>query len=106
MTEWVDAGPAAPSEEQEVRVVPYDARPVAVAHVEGQWHAFDDACPHHDCPLADGYVQNTTIECNCHGSVFDVRTGALVQGPAETGIATYPTKEQDGRVLVDLTDPP
>ena len=100
MTNWVDAGSVAPTSPDEVRVVPFDAKPLAVAHVDGRWYAFDDDCPHHDCPLADGYLEQATIECSCHGSVFDVTTGALLRGPALNSIAVYPTREEDGRLFV------
>ena len=34
------------------------------------------------CPLSGGLLVGTTIMCQCHGSKFDVTTGAVVSGPA------------------------
>jgi p-cumate 2,3-dioxygenase ferredoxin subunit len=49
---------------------------IAVANVGGPYYAFDDACTHEQCSLAEeGELTGTTVTCTCHGSEFDVRTG-------------------------------
>jgi nitrite reductase/ring-hydroxylating ferredoxin subunit len=57
-------------------------RKVAVANVGGELHAFDDTCTHRGCSLAQGTLEGTVVTCPCHGSQFDVTTGAVVRGPA------------------------
>jgi nitrite reductase/ring-hydroxylating ferredoxin subunit len=56
---------------------------VNVANVNGQLYAFDDNCTHTGCSLARGRLQGTTVTCGCHGSQFDVTTGAVLRGPAQ-----------------------
>jgi len=102
MSEWIDAGAAEPSEPGEVRTLEEDGRLLALAHVGGRWYAFDDTCTHHDCPLADGYLSETTIECDCHGSVFDLTTGAVLRGPATSAIAVHTVEVLAGRLRVRL----
>lgn len=102
----LDAGPLAPASPGEVRAFEAGGQHIAVAHVDGNWYAFADACTHHDCPLADGQLEGVTIECDCHGSRFDVRTGAVVRGPATEPIRTYPVTIRAGRVVVDLDAAP
>jgi Rieske Fe-S protein len=46
----------------------------------GQFKAFSSICTHMGCPVAE--VADGTINCNCHGSRFDIATGAVKQGPA------------------------
>lgn len=55
---------------------------VTVANVDGHLYAFDDTCPHTGCSLAMGTLDGTTVTCGCHGSQFDVTSGALLRGPA------------------------
>jgi 3-phenylpropionate/trans-cinnamate dioxygenase ferredoxin subunit len=98
----VDAGPAEPAPSEEVRAVVAGETYVALVRLGDAWLAFADACTHHDCPLSEGFVDGATIECACHGSVFDVRTGAVVRGPATEPIRVYRVSERDGRLLVDL----
>ena len=62
---------------------------VTVAHVGGQLYAFDDTCTHQGCSLATGDLDGTTVTCPCHGSEFDVRTGEVLEGPAEEPVASW-----------------
>jgi 3-phenylpropionate/trans-cinnamate dioxygenase ferredoxin subunit len=85
-------------------VVPYylDAlkRRVSVARVDNRLYAFDDlcTCAEQACPLSGGLLTGTTLMCQCHGSRFDVTTGAVINGPATDALATYEVEEIDGSV--------
>ena len=41
-------------------------------------------CPHQGCTV--GTVGADGIVCPCHGSTFDIATGAVVKGPATSGL--------------------
>ena len=56
---------------------------VNVASVNGHLYAFDDRCTHSGCSLANGTLTGTTVTCGCHGSQFDVTSGAVLRGPAQ-----------------------
>jgi nitrite reductase/ring-hydroxylating ferredoxin subunit len=56
---------------------------VNVANADGHLYAFDDTCTHAGCSLAMGELDGTTVTCACHGSQFDVATGAVLRGPAQ-----------------------
>ena len=43
-------------------------------------HAFSAICTHQGCVVSG--VQDGSISCPCHGSVFDATTGDVTQGPA------------------------
>jgi len=66
-----------------------DGKRVAVANVGGAFHAFDDTCTHMQCSLAEGTLEGTTVTCPCHGSQFDVRTGAVLAPPAVQPVRSY-----------------
>ena len=59
----------------------------AIRHRDG-WVLVPDTCPHAKCPFTeDGeLVDGTTLICNCHGSEFDLVTGHVLQGPAESDL--------------------
>jgi 3-phenylpropionate/trans-cinnamate dioxygenase ferredoxin subunit len=88
--------------EGEIRAYDTPAGRVAVAHVESQVYAFGDTCTHMGCSLADGELQEraATVECPCHGSVFDVETGEPIEGPAEDPVPVFLTRIVDGWVEV------
>src|SRR5688572_4743539 len=77
-----------------------DAR-IAVAYVNGVFHAFDDTCTHMACSLAEGDLEETTVICPCHGSEFDVRSGEVLQGPAREPVGTYETRVEGGNLEVE-----
>jgi nitrite reductase/ring-hydroxylating ferredoxin subunit/uncharacterized membrane protein len=62
---------------------------IAVARTETGYAAFQDRCTHKGGPLSDGVLICGTVQCPWHGSQFDVHTGAVKCGPAETPIKTY-----------------
>ena len=74
---------------------------IAVANVGGSFHAFDDTCTHMQCSLAGGDLEETTVICPCHGSEFDVTSGAVLQGPARKPLATYETHVEGGKLEVE-----
>ena len=60
-------------------------------------------CTHEHAHLSDGLVMDFEIECPKHNGLFDYRSG---ERPSARGSAsnlkTYPTKIEDGRVMVDV----
>jgi nitrite reductase/ring-hydroxylating ferredoxin subunit len=87
-------------------VVPYylDDRKlrISVARVGGSLYAFDDlcTCAEQACPLSAGLLTGTTVMCQCHGSRFDVTSGAVVDGPATEALQVYEVRDVDGTVQV------
>jgi len=69
--------------EGQMRVYDVAGTRVNVAKADGQLYAFDDTCTHQGCSLAMGELDGTTVTCACHGSQFDVTSGAVLRGPAE-----------------------
>jgi len=56
---------------------------VNVVNTAAGLFAFDDTCTHAGCSLARGQLDGTTVTCACHGSQFDVTSGAVLRGPAQ-----------------------
>jgi 3-phenylpropionate/trans-cinnamate dioxygenase ferredoxin subunit len=87
-------------------VVPYflDDRKlrISVARVDGRFYAFDDLCTCTDqsCPLSGGLLTGKTIMCQCHGSRFDITTGAVIKRPATKALNVYEVQEIEGSVRI------
>jgi nitrite reductase/ring-hydroxylating ferredoxin subunit len=75
---------------------------VALAEIEGEVYAIGDLCTHSGCSLAKGTLDGTTVTCSCHGSQFDVTTGAVVAGPATEAVPSYRVKIERGVVMVEI----
>ncbi|MGH9382752.1 MAG: Rieske (2Fe-2S) protein [Vicinamibacterales bacterium] len=76
---------------------------IAVANVGGAYYAFEDACTHEQCSLAeDGDLAGTTLTCTCHGSEFDVRTGSVLTPPALLPVKVYRTRVEDDALQIEV----
>ena len=77
-------------------------RRISVARVDGRLYAFDDlcTCAEQACPLSGGLLTGTTLMCQCHGSRFDVTTGAVINGPATAPLIRYEVQEVDGDIQI------
>ena len=75
---------------------------IAIARVADRLYAFDDLCTCGDtpCPLSGGLLAGTSLMCQCHGSRFDVTTGAVMNGPATEPLHLYEVQEVDGSIHV------
>jgi 3-phenylpropionate/trans-cinnamate dioxygenase ferredoxin component len=87
-------------------VVPYylDDRKlrISVARIGNRLYAFDDLCTCADaaCPLSGGLLTGSTIMCQCHGSRFDITTGAVVGGPATRPLNVYDVESVEGSIRI------
>ena len=85
-------------------VVPYYLsdlkRRISIARVDGRVYAFDDLCTCADepCPLSGGMLRGTMIMCQCHGSRFDITTGAVIAGPATRALTVYSVQDSEGSI--------
>jgi len=67
----------------------------------GEVAAVGNVCPHQEFEMALGDAPgNGTIECAWHGARFDIRTGAVLQGPATDPLPVYEVLVRDGAVFV------
>ncbi|MDH3456502.1 MAG: non-heme iron oxygenase ferredoxin subunit [Gemmatimonadota bacterium] len=74
---------------------------VCLVRVNDEVYALADACSHADFPMSDGdMVDDYVIECSLHGAQFDVRTGAVLELPADEPLTTYEVRIDDDAVLV------
>lgn len=74
-------------------------RPVVVVQpTAGTVRAFDASCPHQGATV--GAPEGGVITCPAHDSRFDAATGAVQEGPAETGLTELPARIVDGTVQV------
>lgn len=80
---------------------------LAVVRGEETWFAIDDECSHADYSLAEGEVdlEDCTLECWKHGSLFSLTTGEPDTLPATRAVATYEVSVSDGEVSVQLPIP-
>ena len=75
---------------------------ICVANVGDKYYAIGNRCTHMSCLLSDGTLRGENVTCPCHGSVFNVQTGAVVKGPAQKPEPAYEVKLEQGQVLITV----
>lgn len=55
---------------------------------DGDFKAFTAVCTHQGCIVAE--VKDGTINCNCHGSRYNIEDGSVENGPATKGLEEVP----------------
>src|SRR4051812_18121821 len=100
--EWHDVAAVDELEDDDVMQVRAAGAALALYRVGGTFYATDDCCTHEEASLADGYLQDDTIECPRHQAVFHIPTGEVMSPPASVKLRTYPVRVDGDRVFVCL----
>lgn len=79
---------------------------VVLVNVSGQIYALEDSCSHEHIKLSEGEVDidDLTIECYKHGSVFDLKNGNPLSLPATKPVKTFPVKVENDKVFLLLNE--
>ena len=67
---------------------------------DGSLHATQAACPHAGGPLADGLTDVNVLVCPLHQYAFRWSDGTSPGGAPP--VRTYPVRERDGYLVVDV----
>jgi Rieske Fe-S protein len=69
---------------------------IVVRADDGELFALGTTCTHAGCELAYG---QGVLNCPCHSSTFDIRTGVPQRGPARRPLPTADVAERDGHIV-------
>ncbi len=87
----------------EIKRVEVGNHKIALINLNGTIFALSDVCNHAGCLLSEeGQVEGEEVECLCHGSKFDIRTGEVTAGPAFEPQKTYEVKVEGDNVFVEV----
>ena len=75
---------------------------VLLANVGGKIYAADEMCTHEEASLCLGSLKGELLKCPLHGSRFDLRTGAVLDEPADVPLKIYPVKVDGQDIYVNL----
>ena len=77
---------------------------VALYHTDtDEWFATSDLCTHENCNMSHdgGKLSGHEAECDCHGSKFDIKTGAVTLPPAVEPLKTFKVSVEGEDVFVE-----
>ena len=101
---WIDTGPADRIPSEDVAPFEHEGKHYALYRTtDDRYFATDGLCTHEAVELADGFVQDTIIECPMHNGRFDFTTGEAKGAPACINLTTYLVKVEGGRLFIRLS---
>ena len=82
--------------------VDVDGKQVGIYRIDGTLYAVEDVCPHAYALLTEGFIEGDEVECPLHGALFHIPTGECRRDPGGRDLETFPVKEEDGTVYIDV----
>ncbi len=71
---------------------------ILVRHEDGSLNAFSQRCPHLGCSVYFG-EESRQLECPCHEGFFDAKSGDVLAGPPQRGLARIVLEVADGKIF-------
>jgi MocE subfamily Rieske [2Fe-2S] domain protein len=100
---WIEVGAVGLLDLEDVLRFDYAEHTYAVYRTaDDAYYATDGICTHGNTHLATGLVKGKLIECPKHNGRFDVTDGSPQRPPVCVALRTYPVKEEDGRLFVNV----
>lgn len=84
----------------DMNVVKAGDREILLINTGSGIFALENRCIHGGCSLLHGKLEGETLRCLCHGSVFDVRTGSVIDGPAARSQPAYALLVENGEIFL------
>ncbi len=79
-----------------------DGKEILIVKTGTKIFAIGNKCTHLGCKLSSGKLEGETVRCPCHGSMFNVRTGEVVKGPAKNPEPSYSVTVENDEFSIDL----
>ncbi len=105
--EWFRVAAADALTEGRVKTVTAGTVSLALTHIDGEFNAMDNRCPHQGGPLGEGSIEvgsdgQCWLRCPWHGWDFDPKTGLAPGGHKDSGQRLYPVEVREDGIYVGL----
>jgi len=75
---------------------------ILLSKIGGEVYAVSGICTHEETDLARGFVLEDRVICPLHLSQFDLRTGQVMNPPAEVPLQRFNVKIEGEAILVEV----
>ena len=102
---WTDVLADDDLPEKTAKRVDVEGTPVMLYRLDGEVLAISPTCSHLGGPLDEGDFAGDTVTCPWHKSVFCLRDGGVIHGPATSAQPAYDVRIEGGRIAVKVREP-
>jgi len=100
--EFVPAMKVADLSEGSMAAVDLNGTHILLAKIGGEVSAVSGTCTHEATDLARGFVLEDRVVCPLHLSQFDLRTGQVMNPPAEIPLQRFNVKIEGDSIFVEV----
>ena len=79
-----------------------DGTHILLSKIGGEVYAVSGTCTHEETDLGRGFVLEERVVCPLHLSQFDLRTGQVMNPPAEVPLQRFNVKIEGDTVFVEI----
>jgi len=95
--------------EGRVKTVTASIHSMALTHIDGEYYAMENRCPHQGGPLGEGSIESgkdgsCMLRCPWHGWDFDPKTGLPPGGHEDTGQQMFPVEVREDGIYVGIEE--
>lgn len=100
MSEFAKTVEASKIQPNTMMTVEVGGEDVLIANVDGKYYAMGALCTHELWDLSEGTLEDTTVTCAGHGTVWDLRTGKGIFDEPLKDEPPYEVKVEGGFIHV------
>ncbi len=75
---------------------------ILVVNLKGQFYCLAARCTHAGAPLGEGELTGNVLKCPWHDSLFSIRDGSIIKGPAKQPLKLYQSIIRENGIFVEL----
>ena len=100
MAPWHPAGEISEIIPDKGKYLTFNGKEIALFHVNGEFLAIENTCPHRGGPLFRGALEEgPSVRCPLHGWLFDLKTGKCLN-QLQTKLMSYAVKVKEGKIYI------
>lgn len=85
-----------------IKAVQVNSMNILLVNLGDSFFAIGNICKHQGCKLSSGLLSGEVIQCPCHGSRYNVKTGAIVNGPTKEPEPSYEVRVENDQIFVKV----
>ncbi len=94
-----------------VKTITAGTHSMALTHIDGEYTAMENRCPHQGGPLGEGSIETGSdgtcmLRCPWHGWDFDPKTGRPPGGHEDSGQQLFPVQVREDGIYVGIVPEP
>ncbi len=94
-----------------VKTITAGTHSMALTHIDGEYTAMENRCPHQGGPLGEGSIETGSdgtcmLRCPWHGWDFDPKTGRPPGGHEDSGQELFPVQVREDGIYVGIVQEP